>query len=46
MGKIWVRLPTGRWVRMDKQDAIDAGLLEPKMRRQSQDKMRRPAEDK
>lgn len=50
MGKgplVSVQLKPGRLVKMHRQDAIEAGLLQPKKKQKgAEDKMRRPAEDK
>jgi predicted flap endonuclease-1-like 5' DNA nuclease len=41
-----VELAPGRFAKMHKQDAIEAGLFQAKKREPQEDKMRRPAEDK
>lgn len=41
-----VELEPGRWVKMHKAHAIEAGLLEEKKREPTEDKMLRPGEDK
>lgn len=49
MGKgplVSVELAPGRFAKMHKQDAIEAGLLPGKKRDPQEDKMRRPSEDK